>query len=167
MYELFDDIFALMETAFPKEEYRSYEEQKKLLKNPYYYITAKLNEKDKLIGFICSWQTPNFSFIEHFVIRKSERGKGIGSVMLKEFINSVNSPVILEVEFPKDELSFRRIGFYERSGFIKNDFEYYQMPLREGANPIKMYLMSYPRALDKKEFEEIKKCIYNKIYLIT
>lgn len=165
MYELFDEVFSLMVASFPKEEYRSYEGQKKLLENPNYYITVRQNEKNELIGFICSWKTSNFSFIEHFAVKESERGKGIGSIMLKEFINTAPSPIILEVELPKDELSFRRISFYERFGFIKNEFEYYQMPLRENINPIKMYLMSYPRILSKVKFEEIKKCIYKKIYL--
>lgn len=166
MYKEFDEIFNIMEVAFPKEEYRNYEEQKKLLNNPDYYITTKRNEKNKLIGFICSWKMSKFIFIEHFAVKTSERGKGIGSIMLKEFINTFKFPIILEVELPKDELSLRRINFYERIGFIKNDFEYYQMPLRKGSSPIKMYLMSYPKGLNKIEFEEIKKCIYDKIYLI-
>ncbi len=166
MYREFDEIFNIMEASFPKEEYRSYEEQKKLLKSSNYYITTKQNEKNELIGFICSWKMSEFSFIEHFAVRSSERSKGIGSIMLKEFISTSQSPIILEVELPKDELSLRRISFYERIGFIKNDFKYYQMPLRKNSEPIRMYLMSYPKVLTETEFEEIKKCIYDKIYLI-
>ena len=34
----FDKVFEILKDSFPKEEYRTYEEQKKLLDNPFYTI---------------------------------------------------------------------------------------------------------------------------------
>lgn len=166
MSEIFDEVFKLMEISFPKEEYRSYEDQKKLLDIPMYSITTKI-ENGNLIGFICSWKTDNFSFIEHFAVNPLMRGKGVGSKMLNEFINNSAHPIILEVELPDNEMNIRRIKFYQKFGFILNNFKYYQMPLRKGFKPIEMNLMSYPKILNADDFENTKTTIHKNIYSIT
>ena len=94
------------------------------------------------------------------------RGKGIGSEMLKDFIKNSTHPIILEVELPNNEMSVRRIKFYEKLGFVLNYFKYYQMPLRNNCKPMEMYIMSYPKALILEEFESIKNSIYKTVYSI-
>ena len=95
------------------------------------------------------------------------RGKGLGSKMLKEFIGSKKSDtIILEVELPEDEISTRRIKFYERNGFKLNTYEYFQMPLRKHSAPIPLYLMSYPKNLSSDEFRNYKSLIYKNVYSI-
>ena len=58
----------------------------------------------------------------------------------------------------------KRLHFYEKLGFKLNDYEYYQLPLREGSNPIEMIIMSYPQKLDETQFEVIKNDIYKNVY---
>lgn len=166
MSEIFDKIFKLMEESFPKEEYRDYKEQKKLLCKPEYSIITKMDENNNLLGFISSWKTDEFNFIEHFAISPSMRGKGIGSKMLKDFIKNSTRPIVLEVELPSSEMNVRRIKFYEKLGFVLNHFKYYQMPLRKNYQPIEMYIMSYPKSLMTEEFESIRNSIYKTIYSI-
>ena len=166
MSEIFDEVFKLMEKSFPKEEYREYKEQKQLLYKPEYSLTTKKDEDNNLLGFISSWKIDKFIFIEHFAVNPLMRGKGIGSEMLKDFIKNSNSPIILEVEIPSSEMSIRRIKFYEKLGFILNNFKYYQMPLRNNSKPIEMYIMSYPKSLTPENFENIKNLIYKLVYLV-
>lgn len=166
MSEIFDKIFKLMEESFPEEEYREYKEQKKLLYKPEYSIITKKDKEDNLLGFISSWKIDKFNFIEHFAVNPSMRGKGIGSEMLKDFIKNSTHPIILEVELPNNEMSIRRIKFYEKLGFVLNHFKYHQMPLRKNCNPIEMYIMSYPKALTLEEFKSIKNSIYKIVYPI-
>ena len=160
----FDQIFNLMQVSFPKEEFRDYEGQKKLLDNPKYSIVSRFAGNDKLIGFISFWSLNGFNFIEHFAVNPSQRGQGTGSKMLKEFIKESDKPVVLEVELPGNEMAERRIGFYERNGFLLNTFDYYQKPLRAESSEMKLYLMSYPKKLSNKEFEQVKNEIYDNVY---
>ena len=167
MQKAFDDVFKLIKLSFPEEEYRSYENQKKLLSNPNYFIFSKFDETNNLIGIICFWRLKNLTFIEHFAINPSKRGKGIGSKMLKDFISRETVlPIILEVETPKTEISLKRINFYKRTGFKLNKYKYFQMPLREYSLPIEMYLMSYPTELTLETFEKSKSVIYKEVYSI-
>ena len=164
MKNIFEKVFKLMETSFPKEEYREYESQKKLLNNPIYEIKTKVNENGDLIAFISFWKFKDFNFIEHFAVNPDTRGQGIGSKMINEFIKSQDKPIILEVEIPTDEISEKRIHFYEKNGFFLNKYEYFQKPLRKNSAPQQLYLMSYPKILGNKDFEKIKETIYQNVY---
>lgn len=164
MNKNFDKIFKLMEASFPKEEFRNYEGQKSLLDNPKYSIIARFSGSENLIGFISFWSLEGFNFIEHFAVSPSQRGQGTGSKMLKEFIKSSGKSIVLEVEPPENEIAERRIGFYERNGFLLNTFDYYQKPLRPECSETKLYLMSYPKKLSNKEFEHVKNEIYSNVY---
>lgn len=164
MEKTFEKVFKLMKQSFPKEEYRSYEAQKSLIKNPLYHLITNTDSNGNLIGFIAAWDMINFSFIEHFAIDPCLRGNGIGSKMLKSFVNKFLHPIILEVEVPYDSTSKKRVLFYERNGFLINNFEYFQVPLRKNALPIPMNLMSYPDILSKEEFQKIKTTIHTTVY---
>ena len=47
---------------------------------------------------------------------------------MKQFLVFCGTPVVLEVEMPTDEMSKRRIGFYERLGFELDNQVYHQPP---------------------------------------
>lgn len=166
MYKTFDKVFQLMKDSFPENEYRCYENQKNLIKNPLYKLITKMDSQGNLIGFIAAWDTKDFSFIEHFAVNSKLRSQGIGSKMLQNFIKNSLKPIVLEVEEPKNEISKKRILFYEKNGFLINNFKYFQMPLRENASPIPMNIMSYPTTLNKEDFENIKSKILKTVYCI-
>ena len=131
-HEDFNSFYELMSEAFPPIERRKLENQKKLLENDFYNIVG-YKENDRVIAFIASWEFENFNFIEHFAVDNSYRGNGIGSKILKQYLNKYkNKPVFLEVEYPEDNYSKRRIEFYKRLGFSLNDYEYVQPPLEKG-----------------------------------
>ena len=77
--------------------------------------------------------------------------------------NSLKS-IILEIEPPVTEISIKRLKFYEKLGFKLNNYEYFQLPLRENHSPLKLNLMSYPEKLTPTEFENIKNKIYSEVY---
>lgn len=164
MIKSFDEIFNLMQSSFPENEYRTYENQKKLLEKKEYEIITKKNENGKTVAFLSLWSVPKFNFIEHLAVSPECRGGGVGSKMMKELINNASKPIILEIEIPCDEISIKRLKFYERLGFKLNEYEYHQLPLRKNAKPLQMNLMSYPEKLSKEQFESVKKYIHEKIY---
>ncbi len=161
----FNQIFDIMAEAFPESEYRSYEEQKKLLLKDFYKIISYKDKGNNVIAFMSYWQFNDFAFVEHLAINKDYRGKGIGSKLLREFIeNNEKKLVILEVELPRDEISRKRIRFYEKLGFNLNLYPYEQLPLRIEFNNIPMYIMSYPRKINESEFMEIKAKLHRDVY---
>ena len=73
--------------------------------------------------------------------------------------------MVLEAEpYDSGELAKRRIAFYERQGFVVNEYEYIQPAIAKGEEPIPLIIMSSPRALSKTEYEAIRDAIYREVY---
>ena len=160
----FNDVFALMREAFPKNEYRNYERQKALIENPYYKIIPYFGSDKNLIAFAAIWDFQSFKFVEHIAVGKQCRGMGIGSKIMQDIIENANSEVILEIEPPNNETSIKRLHFYEKLGFKLNDYEYFQPPLNENDKPIPLKIMSYSQKISEQKFEEFKNTIYSNVY---
>ncbi len=160
----FDKVFNLMKESFPESEYRPYEKQLKLLSVEEYKIRTKYDESGNLISFVAFWDFPEFVFVEHLAVSPTCRGMGLGTKIMQELIKSYDKPIILEIEPPKNETSVKRCEFYERLGFHICNYEYYQKPLREGQNKLRLNLMSYPITLNEKTFKYIQDYLLKQTY---
>ena len=83
---------------------------------------------------------------------------------MKQFLAFCGTPVVLEVEIPADEMSKRRIGFYERLGFKLDNHVYHQPPYREGGEWLEMRLMTYGNVDLEYSFEQVKNCLHRNVY---
>ncbi|MBQ3141374.1 MAG: GNAT family N-acetyltransferase [Clostridia bacterium] len=119
----FDAVFAVLDASFPPAEKRPYHEQKALLSEPAYTLFAAFDEAGECLGFLATWQLEDVRFIEHFAVAPSRRNQGLGACLLREYLQSSPLPTVLECELPEGELACRRIGFYERNGFVFHDYE--------------------------------------------
>ena len=156
----FERIFEIMDYSFPNTEMRNKKNQKNLFKNIKYHVV--MDEEKK--GFIAYWDFKQFIFLEHFAVSTEARGEGHGEKMLEVFVESLTLPSILEVEPPEDEITKRRISFYERMGFRLNDFSYIQPCLRVDEPSIPLKIMSYKKTIDESKFKEYKAKIYKEVY---
>ncbi|MBR5782927.1 MAG: GNAT family N-acetyltransferase [Clostridia bacterium] len=163
--EEFDSVFSLMEASFPIDERRPYAEQRALLDDSAYEIYV-IEQEGKITAFMAVWQWARIAFIEHFAVEPACRNGGIGGKMLQELLAHLQTTVCLEVEPPVDELTHRRIGFYRRHGFFLNDYPYVQPAISAGKTPVPLMLMSYGSSLSLKEFAEIKRLLYKKVYKV-
>ena len=161
--DIFKSFYSILKASLPAVEFRSEQNQRNLTKKRVYELLV-CKENGKVIGAIAFWHLEDFIFIEHFVIDENFRSKGIGTKMLETIKNHFNSTVILEVELPYNEMNKRRIAFYERNGFNFNDFEYFQVPLNEGDEPLPLRIMSCPEKITKQEFEVIRQKLKNAVY---
>lgn len=163
----FRKIYDLMTISFPKEEIRTFENGVKQLSEPNYRILISPTNNDEIAGFIAQWDLGSVIFIEHFAVEKEFWGSGIGSEMLKAYLDNVNKLVVLEVEDNETAIGKRRIGFYQRMGFFLSEFGYLQPILRgDGKKEIPLKLMSFPEELSKQGFLEFKTDVFTKIYKI-
>lgn len=125
------------------------------------YITSD----DKIAGVITLWEFSDFVFVENFAVKKEVRNKGIGAKLLKIITDKyIDKKIILEVEPPQNEIQNRRIGFYERNGFLLSSFGYIQPPLRENCEDVPLLLMHTGKSLSEFEFTHIKKDIFRTVY---
>lgn len=162
----FDDIYPIMEEAFPAIERRSYEGQKSLIDLPYYNIYTEEIDGE-VIAFMSVWEFSEFAFIEHFASNHKARGKGIGKMCLEHMIQKLDKLIVLEVELPLTDIAKRRIHFYERLNFHLNTYEYLQPPLQEGFQAYPLYIMSYPDTLSHHTFKQVEKTLYAYVYKLT
>lgn len=153
-------------SSFPPCERRDFVILKELLlTQPRFAIQALLRD-GKYVGFITFWDMEDFCYIEHFAIEESARNGGIGREVLRQFLKQCDMPVVLEVEKPQDEMSKRRIKFYENLGFVLDLHPYQQPPYRQGGNWVDMYLMAYGPIDLSKQYEKVKENLYQYVYAI-
>ena len=62
---LFEQAFALYESAFPVEERRDEKEQARVLKKADYHFDL-IMDGDTFVGVMLYWETDDFVFLEHF-----------------------------------------------------------------------------------------------------
>lgn len=162
----FDEMYAIMEASFPRSERRSREAQRALFADAGYKVCAEADDDGRLRAFMAYWELNGVTFLEHFAVRPALRGAGTGGRFLDGLMLTLALPVVLEVEPPDGGIASRRIAFYERHGFVLNDYEYIQPPLGEGQPTLPLKIMSYKCALGREQFEAVRKEIYESVYKI-
>ncbi|MFR9619811.1 MAG: GNAT family N-acetyltransferase [Rikenellaceae bacterium] len=160
---LFPLCWGLYESAFPLEERRAHDYHIETLERPNYHFEAILDQSQP-IGFIGWWDLNEMVYIEHFATSPTLRGGGYGGRVLQQFIEQMQRPIILEVEHPTDNISQRRIGFYQRLGFQLNQHPYshpsYQQPSDER---VSLMIMTHPAEVS---YEQLENFSHNHIPLI-
>lgn len=155
-HPFFDEFWQVYNDSFPQEEKRNVLQQTEIFSKPEYSLDIYL-EEGALKGFLAYWSFPNFIFIEHLAITKSGQGKGLGNIILSDFINEHDLPIILEIEHPKDETCVRRLRFYERVGFKNNTYRHYQPAFIKGNAPLSLTILSYPNPISEKLYSDFCK----------
>ena len=153
--------------SFPINERRDIDAQR-------YNTDARTNfhcllaeDDGKVVGFITYWHFGDFCYGEHLATDPLCRNKGYGARILSALHTqlSTSMPFVLEVEMPTDDLSRRRIAFYERNGFtLWRDSTYQQPPYRPGDTPLPMLLMVRGNLDPKNDFARVKATIHREVY---
>jgi len=153
----FKEAWKLYEDAFPAEERRLLNDQSHVLLDDSYHFDV-LIDKNHFIGFILWWDLETHRYIDHFATSTEQRNRGLGKLILTDFIDRNDKQILLEVELPTSRINERRIKFYERIGFKLNS-HYYEIPPTQDQAPLQLLLMSYPNLISSQEVEQfIKEC---------
>jgi GNAT superfamily N-acetyltransferase len=149
--------------SFPENERREFHELESQIHIPENEIYTIAREGDTL-GFISIWNFSDFVFIEHFAINSDYRGQGIGSVTIKLIIGNFSKPFVLEVEPPTDEVSTKRVEFYNRLGFRLVE-KFYMQPSYDGVKPeVELRLMYTADNLRDEWLNNCVSLIRTKVY---
>lgn len=153
----------LYEQSFPIEERRDFSKLIEIQKNNPLELNIIYNDTIP-VGILHLWDFNDFIYIEHLAINPQYRNQKIATTLLTT-LNKTDKPIILEVELPTDEMSTRRIAFYQRNGFSIQAYKYYQPPYRKGENSIEMHLMANTKQpLQEREYTKITNTIRKKVY---
>lgn len=141
-------FLSLYEEAFPADERRPYDSPRDLgsfldLKRGRFRCLVAQTPEGEFLGFLTYWKFGDFIYIEHFATVARARGHGIGAKMIDDFLCMHETPVLIEVEKPDNDMARRRIAFYERHGFrLHPAVPYVQPPYSPALMPVEMMLMT-------------------------
>lgn len=163
-HEHYTFVEALMQAAFPLQERRDADLQREYADHKQQFHTYIILEKETPIGFVTLWELTDFHYIEHFAIHERYRNKGYGQMVISQLKEEVEGMIILEAEQPTDDITRRRIRFYQRQGFILQDVPYHQPPYRKGEDWLPMKLMTLNNINFESQFESVRDTIYKEVY---
>ncbi len=157
----------IYESSFPTDERRVFDSVVKLAgTEPDFNFYAIMRDNEP-IGLFSSWDMGKFLFVEHFAVSPKYRGWGIGQQVLETWLAGQTLPVVLEVERPEDDITRRRVGFYERVGFRHWAVDYLQPAYSIDKNPVPMHLMTYGNIDLNELLAEVQQRLYQKVYAGT
>lgn len=142
---------SLYQGSFPIFEQRTESEQLAAFSDSHYRLIV-YREKETLAAFIGVWDFDSYIYIEHFAVNPLLRGQGLGTQLLKEFIENSQKIVLLEIDPLVDEVSRARLRFYERCGFYVNPFEHHHPPYRKGFDPHRLVVLTTQRTISKEKY---------------
>ncbi len=152
-HPLWPDVWRLYEVSFPDYERRGPESHRRADADPRFRGVAGL-EGGGLAGLLFYWVDGGMAFVEHLATEPRLRGSGIGSALMRWlFAAYPGTHVILEIDPPEDDISRRRLRFYERLGFHVNDYPYFHTSYSLGGPRHPLVLMSRPDPIDREEFD--------------
>lgn len=156
-------IRSLYEYAFPVYERRKWEQLLSVLslKNMQVMVAK---QDDTSIGFAIYWQIHGWYFLEHLAVHPDYEGKGFGSEMMQWLLEQSGNQLLLETELPTDEVSTRRIRFYQKLGLQIAPFFYQQPPYRRGETTPAMHIMSAPIISKEAVFNQITIAIRQQVF---
>lgn len=162
--EYFSRVFEILEYSFPKSERRDQNEH--FAEFNRHTFRSMVLDNGTVLGFMNFWELHGFIYLEHFAVAKELRGQGLGAYLMDELKKiSGARPLILEAEPPEQsDIAARRVRFYERLGFVLNGYKYLQPPYSGSEQPLPLSIMSFPNALSRTEFLQIRNELYRGAY---
>ena len=137
-----DSLALVYHTSFPIDEQRPIEDIARLIEHDQRFIAYTITDASgTFVGMLTTWQFDEFIYIEHFAIAPALRSLGYGSKALQAYIAAQQKPIILEAEPPTDNITHRRIQFYQRCGLTLYEYPYIQPAYTPESNPVPLRLM--------------------------
>lgn len=159
--ERWNSVWQLYEESFPVAERRKLEDQL-LASTDERFFPLSAWEGDRLTGLLFFWEWKEYRYLEHLAVVPALRGQGFGSEMLR-FLRDSDHTIILEIDPLVNELSVRRLQFYERSGFTLTPYRFVHLPYRLEAEPQELLILSYPRMITREAHQDFLRFVNEEV----
>jgi GNAT superfamily N-acetyltransferase len=161
---LWEQVWRLYSDSFPEYERRGINSHLQATDDPAYFTEIAL-DNGNLTAILFYWRyNSSYIYLEHLAVRPEMRGQHIGSRLLGQFLRRNNeSKIILEIDPPIDEISEKRLEFYNRAGFSMNNYAYTHPSYSKNGKVHELKLLSAPGHISPEEFEEFTKFMNDKV----
>lgn len=156
-------VWNLYESSFPLAERRREEDHLRACENPMFFPLSAW-EGSQLLGLLFYWEWDAYRYLEYLAVSPELRGQGFGSQLLRHLKDSDHT-IILEIDPLINELSVRRLQFYERAGFTLTPYRFVHLPYRREAQPIELLILSYPKMITKEQHTDFLEFVEEKVIL--
>lgn len=155
--KLWEQVWRLYTDSFPEWERRRISSHSRASEDDAFNTYIAL-DNGNLMGLVFYWKSDGMIYIEHLAVNPIMRGKSIGSTIVKGLIDEYpDFTILLEIDPPVDEISKRRLAFYERLGFVMNDYEYVHPSYSKNGKPHPLKVLSLPAPISPDELENFKR----------
>jgi hypothetical protein len=163
--KLLKQLLPLYIEAFPPLERRSLDQLVWMIENqPEMYFNA-VEIDHKLSGFFIYWDMGEFYFLEHLAVYAHLRNKKAGLQIIHYMAAHLDGLRLLETEPATDEVSIRRVKYYERNGYKIVDKNYVQPSYDRDEETHHLWIMGNRDSEHLPEFiEKIKTDVYRNNY---
>lgn len=149
------EAYRLYEASFPPCERRSEQDHAAALRDERLHAECVF-DGECFVGLVFWWSADEgCAYLEHLATEPALRGRSYGARILRDLCTRVGR-VVLEIDPPVDDISRRRRGFYERNGFVYNEYDYIHPSYSHPPRPHRLMVMSYPEALAPGGFEAFR-----------
>lgn len=145
-------VWELYESSFPDAEKRLMNEHISAMQNELFFPLSAW-EGNELIGILFYWEWKEYRYLEYMAINPELRGQGHGSRFLRHLRENGHT-VILEIDPLINELSVRRLQFYERAGFTLTPYRFDHLPYRLETETEELLILSYPKMITKNQHND-------------
>lgn len=123
---LLEFLLPLYEESFPPQERREERQLRNMIAlKPEMFFNA-IECDGELCGLFVYWEMEDYYYLEHLAVFPSMRNKKIGQQVLDYVRDNLLGIRILEVEPSVDEITTRRVNYYQRNGYQILEKEYMQ-----------------------------------------
>ena len=151
----------LYDSSFPLYEKRTYQGRCAILSDRNFH-SLYFSDNGDFIGFINCWSINNTFYIEHIAIEPGVRGQGYGQKILTLFCQQYKK-VILEIDPLIDDISRRRLRFYQHCHFKVNDYLHSHPSYHSDYEPHKLMLLSYPQLISEDDYQYFNHQLVNQV----
>jgi len=147
-YKTFHKIYSV---SFPVHEQRNEQQQISAFGKENYYLIIK-TEGEKLLSFIAYWDFDDYVYIEHLAVNPQYRGANIGSNTLNSFAEIIGKTILLEIDPIIDDVSRKRLHFYEKLGYVLNPYEHSHPAYDINFKPHRLLVLSHGKGIDETQY---------------
>lgn len=161
--ERWDKVWKLYEKSFPVAERRKLDDHLRASGNEYFHPLS-VWENNELLGIVFYWEWDNYRYVEYLAVAPELHGRGYGAQIIKQIRDSEHI-IILEIDPLINDLSVRRLQFYERAGFTLTPYRFMHLPYRLDGAPQELLILSFPKMITKEQHNDFLKFINQHVWL--
>ena len=152
-----DQLVNLYILSFPEEERRDLSQLNKMIQSvPNMFFNA-VEMDGELCGLAVYWDFDDFYYLEHLAVFPEKRNHKLGGQVLNHWRDNLKKMRIMEVEPAEDELTTRRVKFYQRNGYQILDKDYVQLSYRKDEGVAPLWIMASDESEQLPRFVQIIK----------